>query len=159
MSGSQHHATVSLLIGRHYTTPPSQPSATPHAHNHNHIAHHAGVAGKTHHKKSTAVPKLQPLPGTPNPPIKHEVHEGTAALNMAYNPPGGGPAGVPGGGGGFTFTNSPVLDAIITTAIGLGAGMCLTFERMCAFISHITPSIRRRYHLCKMVQEERPGQG
>ncbi|KJA28908.1 hypothetical protein HYPSUDRAFT_128313 [Hypholoma sublateritium FD-334 SS-4] len=38
---------------------------------------------------------------------------------MPFNPPGGGPAAAPGG---FTFTNSPVLDAILTTAIGLAAG-------------------------------------
>jgi len=49
------------------------------------------------------------------------VHEGTVALSAPYNPPGGGFSGPGGGGQGFTFTNSPMLDAIITTCIGLGA--------------------------------------
>lgn len=41
-------------------------------------------------------------------------------MSVPYNPPGGG-AGPGIGGTGFTFTNSPVLDAVITTCIGLGA--------------------------------------
>lgn len=56
---------------------------------------------------------------------RHEAQEGTTALNVPFNPPGGGPGGnIPGGGGGgaFTFTRSPILDAILTTALGLGAG-------------------------------------
>lgn len=53
------------------------------------------------------------------PHARHEVHEGTASISMPFNPPGGGPSAAPSG---FTFTNSPVLDAILTTAIGLAAG-------------------------------------
>lgn len=58
------------------------------------------------------------------PQTRHEAHEGTTALNVPFNPPGGGPGGnIPGGGGGaFSFTKSPLLDAILTTALGLGAG-------------------------------------
>lgn len=51
----------------------------------------------------------------------HGTHERTTALNVPINPPGG-PGGSTPGGGTFTFTNSPILDGMITTAIGLGAG-------------------------------------
>lgn len=57
------------------------------------------------------------------PQTRHEAHEGTTALNVPFNPPGGGPGGnIPSGGGAFSFTKSPFLDAMLTTAIGLGAG-------------------------------------
>ncbi|KAF8806546.1 hypothetical protein BYT27DRAFT_7233914 [Phlegmacium glaucopus] len=71
----------------------------------------------------TPVPHNKPPPRNPRstqPQARHEAHEGTTALNAPYNPPGGGPAGIPGGGA-FSFTNSPMLDAMLTTAIGLGA--------------------------------------
>jgi len=60
----------------------------------------------------------------PQPQTRHEVHEGTEALNFPYNPPGGGPgANAPGGGGfSFSFTKFPLFDAMLTTFIGLGAG-------------------------------------
>ena len=73
-------------------------------------------------------PAPKPKPVVPPPPVKrpetrHEVHEGTAALNVPYNPPGGGPGpNIPGGGGQNTVTGSPLLDALLTTAVGLGAG-------------------------------------
>jgi hypothetical protein len=68
-------------------------------------------------------PRRNP-PRVPTQPLtRHEAHEGTTALNVPFNPPGGGPgANIPGGGGAFTFTKSPFLDAMLTTAIGLGAG-------------------------------------
>ncbi|KAF9560959.1 hypothetical protein CPC08DRAFT_455874 [Agrocybe pediades] len=118
LPGSPPRATSLLLIARHYTTPSSpHPPTTPHKS----TGHDKGVHGRTQRPHRPATPQATHQT-QPNPPTKHEVHEGTAILNTAYNPPGGGPAGVPGGGGGgFTFTNSPVLDAIITTAIGLGA--------------------------------------
>jgi hypothetical protein len=66
------------------------------------------------------------------PQTRHEAHEGTTALNVPFNPPGGGSGGsIPGGGGPFTFTNSPILDAMLTTAIGLGAGNSI-------FAAHLT---------------------
>lgn len=79
-------------------------------------------------KTSVAKPPARPKPKVPTwtataPELgqaRHEVHEGTASISMPFNPPGGGPNA--GGGGGFTFTNSPVLDAILTTAMGIGAG-------------------------------------
>ena len=56
------------------------------------------------------------------PQTRHEAQEGTTALNVPFNPPGGGSGGgnIPGGGG--AFTKSPILDAILATALGLGAG-------------------------------------
>ncbi|KIM40293.1 hypothetical protein M413DRAFT_73606 [Hebeloma cylindrosporum] len=96
------------VVGRHYTTP---------THN---------ATGATPPKKP-APPKPSPVPRSPPstpPQTRHEAHEGTSAINVPYNPPGGGPAGA---AAGFTFTNSPVLDAILTTAIGLGAGKFIYF--------------------------------
>jgi hypothetical protein len=71
-----------------------------------------------------------PRPSTQSQ-ARHEAHEGTTALNVPFNPPGGGSGGnIPGGGGGasFAFTKNPILDAILTTALGLGAGnsICIT---------------------------------
>jgi hypothetical protein len=71
-----------------------------------------------------------PRPSTQSQ-ARHEAHEGTTALNVPFNPPGGGSGGnIPGGGGGasFAFTKNPILDAILTTALGLGAGnsICTT---------------------------------
>ncbi|KAF8911485.1 hypothetical protein CPB84DRAFT_920164 [Gymnopilus junonius] len=65
-------------------------------------------------------PAPQPPPSpSPPPQTQHEVQERTSSINMPFNPPGSSPGG--GGGGGFTFTKSPILDAMLTTAIGLGA--------------------------------------
>lgn len=62
-------------------------------------------------------------PRPQQPQTRHEVHEGTEALNFPYNPPGGGPgANAPGGGFSFSFTKFPLFDAMLTTFIGLGAG-------------------------------------
>ena len=68
-------------------------------------------------------PRVTPRPTPTQSQTRHEAHEGTTALNAPFNPPGGGPGGnIPGGGGAFSFTKSPILDAILTTALGLGAG-------------------------------------
>ena len=71
-----------------------------------------------------------PHPPSTQPQTRHEAHEGTTALNVPFNPPGGGPgANIPGGGGGGgTFTKNPILDTILATALGLGAGnsICTT---------------------------------
>ncbi|KAF9485994.1 hypothetical protein BDN70DRAFT_889709 [Pholiota conissans] len=97
---------------RHYTIPPTG---------------HDAPAGRSPSSKGT--PSRSTLPPPPKPPTtttpgpevphaRHEVHEGTAQISMPFNPPGGGPSAAPTG---FSFTNSPVLDAILTTAIGLAA--------------------------------------
>jgi len=91
---------------RPYTTPPTShprerptPAATP----------------------STQKPKPVHSPPIIQPKTRHEVHEATESLNLPFNPPGGGP-NPPGGGMSFTFTRSPLFDAMLTTFIGLGAG-------------------------------------
>ncbi|PPQ87484.1 hypothetical protein CVT25_008220 [Psilocybe cyanescens] len=114
--GSHTHATV--LLSRQYTipangtTPPNRrnkdPTASPKKPTH--------TQPRPPHVSHTPSPTTFEYPQT-----RHEVHEGTASISMPFNPPGGGPSG-PGAGGGFSFTNSPVLDAILTTAIGLSAG-------------------------------------
>ena len=88
--------------------------------------------------ESPAAPSLQrvttPRQNPPHPPTQpqtqNEAHEGTTPLNAPLNPPGGGPGGnILGSGGGgafsFKFTQSPILDAILTTALGIGAGKLL----------------------------------
>lgn len=70
-------------------------------------------------KKSLQPKPTPPLPQSPGP--HHEVHEGTVALNVAYNPPGGGGPGV-----GGSLANNPALGAILTTVFGLGAGELLS---------------------------------
>ena len=123
------------VIGRYYTTP---------VHN---------STGATPTKKQPS-PKLSPAPRSPPsapPQTRHEAHEGTFAINVPYNPPGGGPGGGPGGAAaGFTFTNSPFLDAILTTAIGLGAGK-FTFFRSITQNNIYQSSFRRGYRISIMV--------
>ncbi|KAH9485518.1 hypothetical protein JR316_0002426 [Psilocybe cubensis] len=116
-SGSHTHATV--IAGRQYTIPANHGTTTPNERNKN----VASPKKPTHTtRKQTPVSHI-PSPTTfEYPQARHEVHEGTAAISMPFNPPGGGPSGPGTSGGGFSFTNSPVLDAILTTAIGLGAG-------------------------------------
>jgi hypothetical protein len=71
--------------------------------------------------KAHVTPRRSPPHPPTQPETRHEAHEGTTALNVPFNPPGGGPGGnIPGGGG--AFTKSPILDAILATALGLGAG-------------------------------------
>jgi len=133
MSVIARRGRPSFLVGRYYTTPiHSTPKKQPPA-------------------------KLSPAPcSRPSAPpqTRHEVHEGTSAINIPYNPPGGGPAGA----AGFTFTNSPVLDAILTTAIGLGAGKFISL-RSTAQNNIYQPSFRRGHRICIVVQEKRFGQG
>ncbi|PPQ98405.1 hypothetical protein CVT24_004084 [Panaeolus cyanescens] len=111
-----------LIQQRAYVVPSTPPNGTPaqgtgtsrHA-AHSHASHNSHTHGR-HTKAPT--PRIPPI--TP-PQARHEIHEGTAVLNVPYNPPGGGPGpNIPGGGGG-TFTNSPLLDAMLTTVVGLGA--------------------------------------
>jgi len=78
--------------------------------------------GQPEHTKSTSNPR-KPKKHSPTPAnARHEVHEGTETLNVPFNPPGGGPTG-PGGGFSFSFTKFPLFDALLTTFIGLGAGI------------------------------------
>ncbi|KAJ3784891.1 hypothetical protein GGU10DRAFT_387938 [Lentinula aff. detonsa] len=51
---------------------------------------------------------------------RHEVHERSEAINIPFNPPGGGGPGAAGSGGSFQFTGSPFFDATLTTLVGLG---------------------------------------
>jgi len=118
---------------------------------------HNSVTGATPTKKQP-LPKPSPVPRSPPsaaPQTRHKAHKGTSAINIHYNPPGGSPAG---SAAGFTFTNSPILDAILTTAIGLGAGRFISFCPITQ--SNIyESSFRRGYRICNMVQEKRSGQG
>lgn len=100
--------------GRRYATPPT--------------GHEPGRTSQTKKPPSLSAAPVQPKPRTaaPAPELphaRHEVHEGSAQISMPFNPPGGGPSASPKG---FTFTNSPVLDAILTTAMGLAAGAFIT---------------------------------
>ncbi|KAF8738492.1 hypothetical protein AX14_011327 [Amanita brunnescens Koide BX004] len=54
-------------------------------------------------------------PGQHNP--KHEVHEGTAALSVGFNPSGGG---IGSGPGGSSSTNGSLMDTVLATLVGLG---------------------------------------
>ena len=73
-----------------------------------------------------SAPKLKPvvpLPLVKRPDNPLEVHEGAASPTVHFNTPSGGPGpNIPGGGGSSTVTGSRVLDALLTTAVGLGAG-------------------------------------
>jgi len=89
------------------------------------------------------------------PQARHEAHEGTTALNVPYNPPGGGPAGIPGGGG-FSFTNSPILDAMLTTAIGLGAGKSICTHIWLFWLNIVYHSVYWRRRIRQMVQDKCP---
>ncbi|KAJ3986617.1 hypothetical protein F5890DRAFT_1502567 [Lentinula detonsa] len=51
---------------------------------------------------------------------RHEVHERSEAINIPFNPTGGGGPGAAGSGGSFQFTGSPFFDATLTTLVGLG---------------------------------------
>ena len=99
---------------RRYTT-----TTPPDSHRQGRHLHPGAQKPTTPSRPSPSVqPTTSPIPTPPG--ARHEVHEGTSVLSVPYNPPGGGPGGGPQG---FTFTNSPVLDAILTTCIGLGAGL------------------------------------
>uniref|UniRef100_A0A0W0F152 AAA protein C-terminal winged helix domain-containing protein n=1 Tax=Moniliophthora roreri TaxID=221103 RepID=A0A0W0F152_MONRR len=60
---------------------------------------------------------------TPHPAAlpRHEVHEGSESISIPFNPPGaGGGPNVGGTGSDRPITRSPLLDAALTTVIGLG---------------------------------------
>ena len=108
---------------------------------------------------------IETTPHTPRSPqcpppsrlqARHEAQEGTTALNLPLNPPGGGPGGGGPGGGTFTFTNSPILDAMLTTAIGLGAGkrICPTYLTILS-AQYGVPSLHWRRCIRQMVQDKR----
>lgn len=114
----------SRIPGRQFTRLYS--TAPPPGGSDNNANHHAKP--RTPHHLPTPPKRTVPSPppshsqAVPTPPgARHEVHEGTQTLSAPYNPPGGGPGGA--AGGGFAFTGSPVLDAVLTTCIGLGAGV------------------------------------
>lgn len=121
-----HRRILSLprSYARQYTTnntlleSPSPQTVTPPRRNPPRTATHQQARHEARVRSRRSPPHVPTQPQT-----RHEAHEGTAALNVPFNPPGGGPgANIPGGGGGLTFTRSPFLDAMLTTAIGLGAG-------------------------------------
>lgn len=66
------------------------------------------------------------------PQPKHEAHEKSLYINVPFNPPGGGGGAGPGGSGGsFSITNSPLMDAALTTFIGLGLGESIRRHVIC----------------------------
>ncbi|KAH7875390.1 uncharacterized protein C8R40DRAFT_1170476 [Lentinula edodes] len=73
-------------------------------------------------EKQPTRPAQSTLHPTQNHPLaRHEVQERSEAINMPFNPPGGGGGPGPGGSGGsFQFTGSPFFDATLTTLVGLG---------------------------------------
>ncbi|KAF8891783.1 hypothetical protein BD779DRAFT_1670742 [Infundibulicybe gibba] len=106
---ARHRVGIRPPLGRFYTegpTPPP-PKQQPPSQKQSH----------TPHSIPPAPVKKSPLP----PPPRHEVHEGTAAINIPFNPPGAGAGPNVGGSGSvFPLTSSPFLDAALTTIIGLG---------------------------------------
>ncbi|KAG5652847.1 hypothetical protein H0H81_003409 [Sphagnurus paluster] len=95
--------------GRFYRTQgPQRPSAT-------------SASPPSPPKKPVAAAPAKKLPHVDGHTVRHEVHEGTAAMSIPFNPPGGGGGpGVGGSGSLFPITNSPLIDAALTTLIGLG---------------------------------------
>ncbi|KAF5380356.1 hypothetical protein D9615_004695 [Tricholomella constricta] len=72
-------------------------------------------------KQPRSPPQANHLPHVDGHNARHEVHEGTAAISFPFNPPGGGAGPSIGGSGSFfPLTNSPLMDAALTTIIGLG---------------------------------------
>ncbi|GLB37737.1 hypothetical protein LshimejAT787_0407880 [Lyophyllum shimeji] len=59
------------------------------------------------------------LPHVDGHNVRHEVHEGSAALSVPFNPPGGGAGPGVGGSSVFPITSWPMLDAALTTIVGL----------------------------------------
>lgn len=53
------------------------------------------------------------------PQPRHEVHEGTAQINIPFNPPGGGGPNI---GGSSGISRSALTDAALTTIVGLAMG-------------------------------------
>ncbi|KAJ8076602.1 hypothetical protein PM082_001025 [Marasmius tenuissimus] len=87
------------------------------------------LIGRTVLTRSFSSPPDDPHPGAPRQtrphptkPItpRHEVHEGSQSINIPFNPPGGGP-NAPGIGDmpSEPITRSPLMDAALTTVVGL----------------------------------------
>lgn len=65
--------------------------------------------------------------------VRHEVHEKNTAINIPFNPPGGGGGpGIGGSGNVFPITSSPLMDAALTTIVGLAMGNYFIFQRFLA---------------------------
>jgi hypothetical protein len=74
--------------------------------------------GPRFYARKTVKKTIPPIPhSTPanEQKMHHEVREGSVAINIPSNPPGGG-------GGALPLTSSPLLGAALTTIIGLGIG-------------------------------------
>jgi hypothetical protein len=153
MSTVLHRRILSLprSYARQYTTSESpSPSVTPRR-NPPHTATQPQARREAHVRSRRSRSHVPTQPQT-----RHEAHEGTTALNVPFNPPGGGPgANTPGGGGALTFTRSPFLDAMLTTAIGLGAGKSIAQYTWIFLLSIVYLSLHWRRRLRQMVQDKR----
>lgn len=78
---------------------------------------------KPHTKPTPTLPKRPPPPPPQQSTARHEVQEGTSALSVPWNPPGGGGGPGPGGGSIFRITKNPFFDAALTTIVGLAMGV------------------------------------
>ncbi|KAL0570951.1 hypothetical protein V5O48_011008 [Marasmius crinis-equi] len=66
-------------------------------------------------------PQHRVSPNATSHSARHEVHEGSESINIPFNPPGGGAGpNIGGTGSSFSITRSPMMDAALTTIIGLG---------------------------------------
>ncbi|KAK7045536.1 hypothetical protein VNI00_007368 [Paramarasmius palmivorus] len=90
-----------LVVRRPYSTPASNEPSEP------------GPSRKT---------QKYLTPASPTPPRpRHEVHEGSESISIPFNPPGaGGGPNIGGTGSDTPITRSPLLDAALTTVVGLG---------------------------------------
>ncbi|KAL0955764.1 hypothetical protein HGRIS_001979 [Hohenbuehelia grisea] len=98
---------------RAYTAGPP-PNSNP-GHSHDHTKHSSA--------KPAAIPKRKPIVSSgPDPPRpRHEINEGSEAISVPFNPPGGAPGpNIGGSGPSFSLSGNPLLDAALTTVIGLG---------------------------------------
>ena len=76
---------------------------------------------------------------SPQLQVRHEVNKETTTLNVPPNPLGGGSGGSMPGGGALSFTSHPILDALLTTAIGLGAGKSICTLHLTILTQNIVP--------------------
>jgi len=147
-------ASASRSGVRAYSTP--QNGSHGHGHGHGPGPTPGGVgkrpAASAQQQAQHAPPAIPHSPPLTPPQARHEAHEGTSAINIPYNPPGGGPGAGPGGGGRGGFTQSPSLDALLTTAVGLSAG-AFVFD-----LQHVSAKLTEDasflggHRLCQMVQ-------
>ncbi|KAG9221165.1 hypothetical protein CCMSSC00406_0007339 [Pleurotus cornucopiae] len=104
------HPHAAHAANKPITKPKVPPTSKPTPHAHAHAPAHA----------SQFASPIKLASATPPSP-RHEVHEGTSALSVPFNFPGAG--GGPGPGGASTggaSTGNPLLDAALTTIVGLG---------------------------------------